>query len=225
MKLLQILFTIASLGLLIDTPVVTANEYRDYFNREGVIDLSLCDALPWDIPTELLLDGYYGEMGYFVPGLPEYELHTQTYSQYLTGNATYARRGFYDREVLYEKTQAWGLDAADYVGAIATDSCGYVQQNAWLRTDETEWIGPFLIADCTAFIHKYERACYLGTVVEVDYGTYEIFKPGGRGLLENIQVRIENQTILDPIPPPTVESPVNFPQTWLQDSRLTCNSG
>lgn len=189
--------------------------------REHLVDLSNCSRMPWDIPLPLFLPGYFGTLGTFVPGLPADHLHVATYGTHLVGNATYMRSGLMP-SILLEKATAWGLDPNLYSGGIALDSCGYMGAAAWIRINGSgqEWIGPLLVVDCAAFVHKYERACLMHTVAELGYETFSLFQERGR--LNNLELMLVSAS--QPLRPSLISAtaPINYADSWLTESGLAC---
>ncbi len=192
------------------------------YANDGFVDLQTCDLYSWEIPLENLEQGYYGALGSFVPGLAPEDLHTFNPGNLLEGSATYTRRGFL-QGVLTEKAERWNLNPEDFIGAIATDSCGYIGMVAWIRKgDNDTWRGPFLVGDCAAAIHQYERACYMGTIIELDYEDFSEYQ--SRGRLDGMQVFFRPNTDLSSPSDQTDSEPVSYSQQWIDASGLICSN-
>lgn len=175
--------------------------------------------MPWEIPLKELEQGYYGVNGILVPGIPKDEMNNFIPGYHLTGSATYMRRGVMPG-IVQEKADKWGIDPSLFVGGVATDSCGYVGASAWVRKIGTnEWVGPLLVVDCTAFIHKYERACLLDAVIELGYETFSLFQ--SRGRLNDIEVVVKATTDLSP-PGNPGSQPLHYADSWLHEANLPC---
>lgn len=183
------------------------------------VDLRTCPLMPWEIPLKELEQGYYGVNGILVPGIPDESLNNYVPGYHLVGSATYMRRGVMPG-IVQEKADKWGIDPSPFVGGVATDSCGYVGASAWVRKIGTsEWVGPLLVVDCTAFIHKYERACLLDAVVELGYETFSLFQ--SRGRLNEIEVVVKATTDLSPPGNPGGQ-PIHYASSWLHEANLPC---
>lgn len=212
-----VLFLFSPRALSAQETILPVNCYAD----DGLVDLQTCPTMPWDIPEDQLRHGYYGVLGTLVPGLPQYDLNTLTSSSYLIGSATYMSQGLMPI-YFQEKVTLWSLDASLYLDGIALDSCGYMQQVAWIRihNSASSWMGPFLVVDCAAFIHKYERACQFGTVAELGYETFAHFQKRGR--LDNLEVYIMPLNDVSQPPDALSTPPLAYAADWLQQARMSC---
>lgn len=224
MKRLVLLVATIIFCLSVARSVEAQSELPPECYTDGYVDLHTC--LPdrfWDIPLSELSRGYYGVFGRFIPRLADDRMNYYAPGFHLSGNAS--RYSASHMEIAFhEKIERWnlaarGLSADDYVNGIALESCGYMEFSAWVQVPGQELIGPFLVVDCRALVHKFELACLYGAVVEVVYE--DIGHEAETGLIEGVEVYIQPPWNLDP-PHVSSSPPTPYTESWLREAEMTC---
>ena len=81
---------------------------------------------------------------------------------------------FYAPEAMEANVVYRGLpyDKSYYVGSVAVQFCSEIGHEVWLRRpSQSEWEGPFLVADCSRRNDLYGHIMFRDQVVEVDFNT------------------------------------------------------
>lgn len=110
-------------------------------------------------------DGYCW-FGKWIPGLPDYRTQFLEYPTLTIGKAV-----FYGPRVMEATAYYRGLDLEDYIGGVATMTCGDIGESVWLRRPGFEWEGPFLVSDCARRNDLYGIIIYREEAIEVDFKT------------------------------------------------------
>lgn len=116
-------------------------------------------------------NGYWWKNEVWVPFYPSIESWFQypddlTDPVFMEGNAL-----FYGRGVM-EATAHWrGLSLENYVDGIALMSPAYIGLPVWIWTEETGWMGPFLVVDSAARGDMYPQIKLYDEVAEFGWKT------------------------------------------------------
>ena len=76
----------------------------------------------------------------------------------------------YDPGVMEGVARVRGMSLEGYKGGMSSISCGDLGKNAWINLPGSdEWIGPFLVIDCSGRNHMFVTALVHNIVGEVSY--------------------------------------------------------
>lgn len=160
-------------------------------------------------------EGYCHPAGWWVPGRPAEGSNKMVIPLHFTGYLSRYDPGVMER-VLSQK--GWDISLSGHTDGAAIMSCNseHIGQDLYFRiVDETDWIGPLIVADCAAYLDAYPIVYHTGIALEVGFTTaMEIgmvtLTPNGNP--DNLRGNIFVEVAIGSLPPPE-ETPADF-QTW-----------
>lgn len=158
------------------TPTATVIPWRDV-------------PVPWTVYCEegdsRPQDGYI-DRGICVPGVISKETWYKETTVVVVGNLS-----SYDPGIM-AATAAWrGLSLDDYEGGMSAISCGDLGKPAWINfpPDYEEWIGPFLVVDCSGRNHMFVTAGVYEISGELAYKDARRIIPGDALTIQDVAFR------------------------------------
>lgn len=166
---------------------VHAEPPQSCFRSDGHIDLNLCKGKIFQVPNDVLDEGYYNNFGEFEPHLPSVELRQFDAGTMIEGNILRMNNALTWADVT-QTAEEMGIDVNQLKGGMATDSTRYLNSFAWVRRKGSgaEFYGPLLVSSNAAPVHLRQRACHYGSVGEINSDAY--YAIGGDGGTLEVEV-------------------------------------
>lgn len=171
-------------------------------------------------PSELLIQGYCDQYGYYYPSLITNASARRSLPDLAFGHVTWV-----NPHIMEATAESNHIRLEGYLDGIALMSCSDIGETVYLKRPDQDWEGPYVVADCANPKHMFAAICYKSEIAELGFETAVRW---GLATYENETITVINNAVVDvqvskSSPPKDGDSPIDYRAWWL--SKLKFKNG